>query len=259
MHWILQNNIFNEDAYDVLVQTLQRFDIPLSIHKVIPFVGELLPEPELASANAICMGSYSMRHWANKHGLVPGVFDLEPFTFEVQLAHWGQHMLNAGAVVSRFEDARLHEEEMFVRPIEDSKVFAGRVMEREEFRAWQKQVCVLKLDFGSSLHNDTLVQVCPIKKIYSEHRFWIVKGQIVTASTYKRGNRVVYLPDPDEIYYEYVRERIAEWQPHDAFVIDVADTSEGLKVVEINTLNSCGFYACDIQKLVMALEEGFGG
>lgn len=257
MHWILQNNIFNEDAYNVLEETLQRFSIPYSVHKVVPFVGDLLPEPELTTNNVICMGSYSMRHWAKKAGVYPGVFDLEPFHFDVQLEHWGDHMLNADAVVTRYEDARFPEEEMFIRPIEDSKVFAGKVMDREDFRGWQKQVCVLKLDFGGSLNNDTMVQVCPIKKIYSEHRFWIVNGKIATASTYKQGHRVVYIPNPDEIYHEYVRERIAEWQPHVAFVIDVADTDDGLKIVEINTLNSCGFYACDMQKLVMALEDGF--
>lgn len=32
MHWILQNNLFNEDAYQVLLDTLARFDIPHSIH-----------------------------------------------------------------------------------------------------------------------------------------------------------------------------------------------------------------------------------
>lgn len=64
MHWILQNNIFNEDAYTVLEETLQRFGVPYSVHKVVPFVGDLLPEPELTTNNVICMGSYSMRHWA---------------------------------------------------------------------------------------------------------------------------------------------------------------------------------------------------
>lgn len=257
MHWILQNNIFNEDAYDILEQTLQRFGIPYSVHKVVPFVGELLPEPNLTSQNAICMGSYSMRHWAKKAGVYPGVFDLEPFHFDVQLEHWGDHMLNHAAVITRFEDARFTEDEMFIRPIEDSKVFAGQVMDREDFRSWQKQVCVLKLDFGSSLNNDTLVQVCPLRKIYSEHRFWVVKGKVVTSSTYKQGSRIVYIPNPDGVYQQFAEQRIAEWQPHDAFVIDIADTSDGLKVVEINTLNSCGFYACDMQQLVMALEDAF--
>lgn len=43
MHWVLQNNIFREEAYDNLVEVLERFDIPYSEHRVIPFVGTLVP------------------------------------------------------------------------------------------------------------------------------------------------------------------------------------------------------------------------
>lgn len=56
---------------------------------------------------------------------------------------------------------------------------------------------------------------------------------------------------------------IAKWQPHDAFVLDVCSVPDdgdgwlGIKVVEINTLNSAGFYAANIPKLVMALEDAF--
>lgn len=38
------------------------------------------------------------------------------------------------------------------------------------------------------------------------------------------------------------------------FVIDVCDTPDGLRIVEINTINCAGFYAGDIQRLVAALE-----
>jgi hypothetical protein len=259
MHWILQNNLFNEDAYHVLLDTLVRFNIPHSIHKVIPFIGELTPEVELDTSNVICMGSYSLRHSAKKFGWTPGVFDLEPMDFREQLARWGEHMLNYDSVISRFEDADLSTKNPhFVRPIHDSKVFAGRVYEYDEFWHWKRNVCVLNLDYGDSLNNDTLVQVVPPKNIFSEHRFWVVKGEIVTSSTYKLGHKVIYQPLPtDSIFEVYVKERISEWQPHDAFVIDVCDTEDGLKIVEINTLNSCGFYACDMQKLVMALENSF--
>ena len=45
------------------------------------------------------------------------------------------------------------------------------------------------------------------------------------------------------------------WRPNDAFVLDVALTSEGTKIVEVNNLNSAGWYKGDLQKLVNALEE----
>jgi hypothetical protein len=263
MHWILQNNLFNEAAYQTLLDTLERLGLPYSIHKVVPFVGDLMPEPELDHKNVICMGSYSLRHYAKRKIWTPGVFDLEPCNFEMQREKWGEHMLNFDSKVSRFEDAvfpffeRGEEHLAFIRPIEDSKVFAGKVFEKEEFYTWKRKVCVLEEDYGNSLTKNTLVQVTKPKVIYSEYRFWVVHGDIITASLYKRGDQVIYSSEVDQCFFDYARDRIAEWQPHAAFVIDVCDTPDGMKVVEINTLNSCGFYAADIPKLVMALEEGF--
>lgn len=262
MHWVLQDNLFNEQAYQVLLDTLVRFEMPHSIHKVIPFVGELTPAPEIETSNVICMGSYSLRHAAKAHGWNPGVFDLEPFHFEIQRQHWGNHMLNADAQVLPFKDIEL-ERRSFLRPIEDSKVFAGRVFDHYEFSDWQNKVVALGEDWGTSLTKNTLVQVCPLKEIYGEYRFWVVKGRIVCASQYKEGNRVIYRDDVPEAYFDFVREMIRIWQPHEAFVIDVASVPDdgdgwrGIKIVEINTLNSSGFYACNIQKLVSDLDFCF--
>lgn len=257
MHWILQDNLFNESAYEELLHTLERFNISHSIHKVIPFIGEITPDPKLDTTNVMCMGSYSLRHSAKKYGWSPGVFDLEPFDFTIQKAKWGQHMLNYHSVVCAFEDAIFTDPQMFVRPTEDSKIFSGRIMDKEEFELWQNQVCELKLDFNGALKSDTPIQLSPIKKIFNEHRFWVVRGSVVTSSTYKLGRRVTYQPVIEDRFESYVLDRIAEWQPHEAFVIDVADTPEGIKIVEINTLNACGFYAADIQKLVSALQSAF--
>jgi len=256
MHWILQENMFNEKAYDTLIETLERSDIEHSLHKVVPFVGELMPEPTLRSKNAICFGSYSMRHYAKKHELTPGVFDLEKFDFTVQLEKWGSEMLNSDSHIVKFKDASFSDI-AFLRPIQDSKIFAGRVFDEHEFKNWQRKVCQLREDHGDSLTPESLIQISSCKKICSEHRFWIVKKNIVSASTYKIGNRVQYLPCIDEQIHEYVKQQISIWQPDEAFVIDVANTEDGFKIVEINTLNSAGFYACDIQKLVFALEDEF--
>ncbi len=261
MHWVLQNNLFNEEAYQILCDTLVRFDLPYSIHKVVPFVGWMEPEPDFDTKNVICMGSYSMRHQAKKHGWNPGVFDLELFHFGVQLEHWGDHMLNAQAKVMPFRDVEI-EQRAFIRPIEDSKSFAGKVYDHYEFHEWKPQALKLRAK-GRTLKGSTLVQVCPLREIYGEYRFWVVKGEIVCASLYKEGSRVVYRDDVPEAYFEFVRAMIDIWQPHEAFVIDVASVPDdgdgwrGIKIVEINTLNAAGFYACNIQKLVMSLEDNF--
>lgn len=259
MRWILQENTFNEKAYDVLIEQLDRLGIIYSKHKVIPFVGELSPEPVLMDNNAIVFGSYSMRHFAKKHNLSPGSFDLEEFDFTKQIEHWGYHMLNSDSIVCRFEDARFSDQYMFVRPILDSKSFAGKIFEREEFESWQKKIRVLDEDYGDSVSKNTIIQLSPRKEIYCEFRYWIVNGKISTSSLYKRGDRVVY-ENTDGVYRhldEFVRERIAEWCPLSSFVIDVCETATGIKIVEINTINSCGFYRADIKKLIIDLEEGY--
>lgn len=257
MHWILQTNIFSETGWATLVETLERFDLPHSVHKVVPFVGELIPAPQLAHSNAICFGSYSMRHAARLYQWTPGVFDLDQQDFKQQLRHWGAHMLNSRSEVCRFKDARFKADRLFVRPTNDTKYFAGKVFEREDFLQWQNAVCALGLTDNSSLTPETEIQLAPPVAIHAEYRYWVVKGKIVTRSLYKRGQRVMYSSEVDPRLDAYVMDRLAEWLPHETFVIDVCDTGDGMKIVEINTLNAAGFYAADVQRLVLTLQEAY--
>jgi hypothetical protein len=263
MHWILQPNFFNESAYETVLQVLERFNISYSIEKWIPIFHVFEHEPQLPSKNVMCMGTYALRQAAQERGWYPGVFDLEPFDFTVQLKHWGNHMLNADADVMAFKDVQFLSA-AFLRPLQDSKVFDGKVYHQEDFMKWQHDVCVKgEKANGSSLTPDTPVQVCYPKTIHAEYRFWVVKGEIVTASMYRRSKQVFYSSEVDECYHDFVRARIAEWMPLETFVIDVCSipgTGEGrhdIKIVEINTLNSAGYYAADIQKLIMALHMGY--
>lgn len=273
MHWILQENLFNEAEWGNLIATLERFKLPYSVHKVIPFIGELEPPATPASDKVICIGSYSMRHTAKKYGWTPGVHDLFDINFLVQKEHWGELLLNYDSTIVEFKNARLTEP-TFVRPIDDSKYFAGRVFEPEEFNDWVHKVVDLNEDYGTSLTGDTLIQLCSYKEIYAEYRFWIVDRRIVTASLYKRGGKVIYSDQIDvhrihsfvrqvlrtdlKLYGDYtipLSDDLDSWQPHRAFVLDVCETPDGMKIVEINTINASGFYAGHIQDIVLALEN----
>lgn len=254
MHWILQTNLFQEAEWSRLVATLEQFGLPYSVHRVVPFVGELEPFPVLQAAKAVCFGSYSMRHSARKYGWDPGVYDLFDQDFLAQKAAWGERMLNADSRVLAFEEVQL-EHPTFLRPIDDSKYFAGRVFDPGEFESWRQRVCDLDEDDGTSLSPTTRVQVSTPKTIHAEYRYWIVGGKIATKSLYKLGRRVVYAADVDQRMDQFVLQAVADWQPHRAFVIDVCDTPEGPRILEINTLNAAGFYAGDVQRLVAALEE----
>jgi hypothetical protein len=257
MHWILQDTFQNEPEQQEMIEILEKLDIPYSVHKVVPFVGELIPTPDLTTNNVVCFGSYSMRRVAKEYGWTPGVFDLFEHNFLKQKEHWRKLMLNYDSKVYPFKDVPEFYSPYFIRPIEDTKYFAGKLFNPDEFQEWQHNVCELKLDYGNSLKPETLVQVSKPKEIYSEYRFWIVNGKIVTASLYKRGSRIIYDSEVGEKFHDFVRMAINIWQPDKAFVIDVCDTPEGLRIVEINTINASGYYAADIYKLVEAFERNF--
>ncbi len=99
MHWILQPNFFNEAAYQTVLEVLDRFNIPYSIEKWVPIFHVFENEPQLTSKNVMCFGTYALRQAAAERGWYPGVFDLEPYDFTVQLKHWGNYMLNADAEI----------------------------------------------------------------------------------------------------------------------------------------------------------------
>lgn len=252
MHWLLQKNLFKEVEWDNLVATLERFQIPYSVHKVIPIIGELIPPAEPKHDKVICFGAYSMRHAAKANGWSPGVYDLFDQDFRVQLAHWRDHMLNADSTICMFKNVKI-DEMTFIRPIDDSKYFAGTVFDPDEFHEWQHRICTLCEDYGNSLTGETLVQVCSPKKIYAEYRYWIIDRKVATRCRYKLGDRVIYSPQVDIRIDDFV-DSINHWHPHDAYVLDVCETPDGFKIVEINSINSAGFYAANVTEIVMKLE-----
>lgn len=253
MHWIIQDNLFDERGYDVLVETMERFKLRHDYVKVVPFTHEL--QPDVQPDEPCCvMGSITLGKIAVRRGWTPGCFTNQNFDYEVWNQHYRDYLLNHDATVCRFEDVEPPDHEFFIRPCRDDKSFAGAVMQPNDLHEWRRKVLDLKEHY-TTLDGDTMVLYCSAKKIYQEVRLFIVDGEVVTGSQYKLGRTVVLNPDVPPQYLEFARRVIKTWQPDRAFCLDVADTPEGLRVIEIGCLNSCGFYASNVQKIVMAIEE----
>ncbi len=252
MQWVLQKGFRDIEPFS---EILERWNIPYNFVNVVPFVGELIPEPEFDTKNVVCWGSYSMRHAAKRYGWSPGVFDIEKVSFEIQREHWGECMLNYDSEICLFQNINISKPS-FIRPVDDSKSIAGAVMTPEEFHEWQPKAI-------SSLNNH-LFQVSTVKEIWSEYRFWVVHGRVITCCMYKLGNTVLYhtsVPDgPIELVNSLIGKtynRLDPWLPAEAFVIDICETPFGYKVVEINTINSSGLYAADVQALLLTIDREF--
>jgi len=228
---------------------------------VVPFVGEIIPDVNVSpETKVVCFGAYSMRKLGVKKNWYPGVYDIEWFTYQSLISALGQDVLNHDAIFGKFGDISPPSDLVFIRPTHDGKEFAGTVQSSDQFVVWRQRVVDLGLaDNGSTLTADTEVMMAPVKKIYNERRNFVVGGKVITNSQYKIGRRVVY-GETDQ-YMKVAQSFVDRLNPFidQPYVIDVAETDDGPKVIELNTLNCAGFYACDVQKLIAAIidhEEG---
>ena len=126
-------------------------------------------------------------------------------------------------------------------------------MDWGEFEEWKEKIFALAWE--GKVTPDTQVMVNRVRKIYREFRTWIVNSEVVTASLYKEGNQVRYDSQVDEEIILFAQACAKAWEPAKAYVLDVAETPDGLFILEINCLNAAGFYKGNVGKIVQALED----
>ncbi|MBB2694065.1 UNVERIFIED_ORG: hypothetical protein GGI63_004979 [Rhizobium esperanzae] len=257
MQWILQEF---EDTHK-LAEALDGLGIPYTWHKVVPFIGELIPEPVVADPSAVVMfGSYTLWRKAEANGYRPGMFKLRPF---VQEKVWHPYLLNGADALFltlREVPARLADDgrEWFLRPVDDSKEEPGNVKSAGEIIRMAERVLALDEDEipAGSLRHDTLLMFTKPVRILREWRLWAVNDRIVTYSLYKEGSRVIHRHEIDDDALEFGQRMVdlnLGYSP--AYVIDICRTEEGLKLLETNCLNAAGFYAADLTKLAAAIDS----
>jgi len=254
MYWVVESNLFNEPFYDKLLPFLDRMNIPYEINRVVPFSGEFLEEPRPTQEHIIVIGSYSMTEEAIRRGWVPGAFTNENYDYRVWSRKWEGRCLNQPAIISKFSEVPYQEGDFFIRPCGDEKCFTGHVKNWDEFTEWQRKV----LDLGqtySTLNGDTMVLTCEPKRIEAEYRFIVVDGRVITGSLYKRGNTALYQECADPAIIAKAQEIALAWTPSRAFALDLALHAGELWVLEMGNMNAAGLYECDVQKIVIALEN----
>jgi hypothetical protein len=252
VHWIVSNNMFNEDGFARLLAAFERLGSKYTLVKTIPFTQELTPEPEIdPSERVVVLGTYTLCHIARARSWFPGSFHNDAtFDYGVQWMYWKDLMLNDGSLWPlKSVPESLFAHPQFIRPVLDTKSFIGQVMDLEQFRRFRDGVLAL-------LPEDQLVS--PKREIYQETRVWIVDHEVVTASLYKFGTLKRYEERGARSAEGcFAKEAHEVWFPTGTYVMDVADTPDGFKIVEVNNLNAAGFYAGDMQKLVGAIEFAY--
>jgi hypothetical protein len=146
--------------------------------------------------------------------------------------------------------ALFFDEPMFVKPSRDQKAFNAGIIEPK---------ITIKEFITSQLHEnfyiDEVLIIAPIKKIYSEYRFFVVNNEVITGSQYKQGNNLVISNIVPNYILENAKEYAKLYNPHDVFTMDLADTQDGIKIVEYNCWNASGLYATDVPKIFNAVND----
>jgi hypothetical protein len=259
MFWVLQKNLYNENAFTDLLEQLDRQNVRYQIVDVIPFAHEMSSDVNVEGP-VFVLGSTAMGTIARKKGWKPGYIDAN-INYHNLVENYDKFCLNVDCIFTTLNDvSNIHIpwSEFFIRPVNDGKSFTGMVMNIDELKEWIFKIKNLEVDnsYASITLNDEIV-ISPIKEIYAEYRFFIINGRVVTGSQYKLGNRVTYRMLQSGIdldVFRFAQMVIHMWQPNQAFALDIVNTPNGYKVLEINSINSAGFYACDMGKFIHAME-----
>lgn len=202
-----------------------------------------------AGYDAVPFGSVKMiRLWMA--GKVPPRWRVffDPASFDQ--ANWGpaigERALNAGAEVLALPDVidRVFPVPVFIKPTADLKSFAGRV-----------------LPVGATLRQQSVAEtsdavlVAPVSDgIIAEFRVFVGPCGMVTASVYREHGetrpRPVTAAERDALaaYVQAIGYEPAPW-----YVVDIAATPIGLRVIEFNCINCSGRYSSDRAALFAAI------
>lgn len=247
-----QNYSVTSPTINLLMEALADADYPIRQVKVVPFSEELPEMPDEVEFPFILFGlttliKNAVRHPKWRQGIF---FDAEKFAPSAYQHILGDLLLNSDMRVctaSELSQVDLsREEKMFVRPNDDFKAFGGQIMTMGEYLDWYT---LFKDANDMSISRDMLMVYATPKHIRREFRVHLVGGRVAGMSQYQPTAQAI-LPGDVAEFAEHVA---VYYSPTDAFVLDIADTADGLRVIEYNCINGAGFYLANVRAIVRAL------
>ena len=272
MHYIIQENIFKESHYKILIDTMEKLKLPYQVVRVFPFVEMVvdlndipidndfnldeLPDVNPNTTEKIfTFGAVKMARICAQKDWSPGSLLNQNHDFEVYSKYYKENLLNYDSIITTAgSHIDFNGDRKFIRPTKDTKAFTGKVFSQEDWKQF------IEDNIGnerSILNETTTIQVSSVKDIYQEIRFWVIGSKVITGSRYKLGNNIEYSEYFDPEALEYAQKMVDIYQLADAFVIDICLTDNCWKIVECNCINCAGFYLCNMQKMIMELEYYF--
>lgn len=173
-------------------------------------------------------------------------YDEVNFDTSLWISIFGDHALNHDGKVMKACDVAHHLEvnsSAHVRPNSEDKAFIAAAFTPETWVTHSQE---------RNVRADLNVYVSSIKQIDAEYRCWVIGGQIVEISQYRRDGSYEISRILDAEIHDAAKAMSNIYLPADAVVMDIAKTPTGFKLIEFNPIHGAGWYAADVTKILDA-------
>jgi len=254
--WVVQNNLNFEIGIDNIKTKLKENNIELvevDIYKGDDniYLKDSFEKFEPLNIDDIfVLGSYRLARMANNRGFYPGSFSNEHYNYASWTKHWTKaNMLNGENLKQKVTEIEIpdHWESVFARPLEDDKLITGGLFKKEDLM----MALATKI---TDINKEKYLIISEKKIILAEYRFFVIDGQVITGSLYKIRGQLITADAIDAEALSFAEDMINLWQPSNAFVIDIALTDKGAKIIEVNNISSAGLYKSDVSLIVDKME-----
>lgn len=256
MFFLVQANIYLDPDHYRIFEALEELNIDYGVVNIPPTADKI--DFETDRKDVFVYGSVTIARLAKqKTNWFPGSFYGGNHLYEVYSAYYGAHLLNHEVTVHKISEKLIWEkdEKKFIKPYHEAKIFTGRVFSETE---WKDFVFESLENPSSRITENSVIQVSEAKRTIKEARLWIVGGQIIDAGYYRFNDQSPFEEKVPEDGLVFAREMLRLFNLEEAFVMDICLTDEGWKIVEINCINSSGFYPnTNVKSIIKALNIYF--
>lgn len=257
MYILIQSNLHKNPDFEQIFPVLDELNIPYEKINLDSSITKL--EISQDRNDVFVYGSVKLAMMAKENTYwKPGSFYGGNHLFEVYSKYYQENLVNYPIEIRKLSETLNWKdgEEKFIKPYKFAKIFTGKVFTK---RKWEDFVeNSLKNPHTPLINEDSLVQISAPKDIIKEARLWVVGGKVVEAVYYRILKDIPFEESVSQDGIEFAHQMIDAFNVADAFVMDICLTNVGWKIVEVNCINSAGFFPnVDIKNVFNELNKIF--
>jgi hypothetical protein len=228
------------------------------------FPGDILGAEKIPlDASVVFTGTLTLMQYIQRYRRwVPGGWcTFKNLACSTYYAHFGRFLLNRNYTMLPIVEAIRQQDRIcsslgrngvvFVRPDSVEKTFSGKLVNVDSFER-----------FLESKASDitTMIMIAEPQQISHEWRLFVAQSEVITGSQYRLNGQTSVAPGIPSEVNKFATQVLMEirWRPDPLFVMDVCESDNGLRIVELNSFSCSGHCDCDLDAYV-AVASRFAG